>query len=266
MLDLFSFPQCLLLGQFNFVRARSLSIANSIFSLYFLPTNPSENSPLPGLVNHITTNYTYGLLPRWSLEHRLFRENYSTVLAAYGLPDNRPKPGPKCLQMLALSHLPTHSYAAITTMQAPSQTRAGTPASSNSSTEGTGEPATLIAFPAGPSSDGFLSLCISRMGAIWTPRPTLTVSNGLGYRFGDYCIRLGEVRQGTGSGAQLKGIVVEAEWAGADEGEWELAEAAIRALWATLDMKKGRGIVQVAGLELGDVRGRQWFEALRMKG
>ncbi|MCJ1261930.1 hypothetical protein MMC22_001799 [Lobaria immixta] len=234
--------------------------------LYFLPTTPSENSPLPGLVNRITANYTCApLLPRWSLEHRLFRETPNPALGPLAV-DEKPKPGPRYLQMLALSHHPAQSYVAVTTTQAASQTRAGTPASSNFSAEGSGEPATLVCIPPGPPSDDFLHLVSSRMGPMWMQRPILSVSNGLGYRVGDYRIRLGEVRQGAGSGAQLKGIAVEVEWAGAEEGEWEMGEPAIRAFWEALGMKKGRGIVQVAGMEKGNGSARQWFEVLRSKG
>lgn len=97
-------------------------------------------------------------------------------------------------------------------------------------------------------------------------RSNLSVSNGLGYRTGEFRVRLGEVRQGTGSGAQLKGIAVEVEWAGGEEGEWEMGEPIIRAFWDGLGLKKGRGVVQVAGLEKGNGSVRQWFEVLRLKG
>lgn len=97
-------------------------------------------------------------------------------------------------------------------------------------------------------------------------RPTLSVSNGLSYRMGEYRVRLGEVRQGAGSGAQLKGIAVELEWTGAEEGEWEIGEAAIRAFWDTVGLKKGRGVVQIAGWEKGMGTVRQWIEVLRLKG
>lgn len=180
--------------------------------------------------------------------------------------DEKPKPGPRYLQILALSHHQGHSHVAVTTTQVASQTRAGTPASSNISAEGSGEPATLVSIPSGPPRDDFPKLVESKMGPMWMQRPTLSVINGLGYWIGDYRVRLGEVRQGAGSGAQLKGIAVEVEWAGAEEGEWGMGEPAIRAFWDGLGLKKGRGVVQVAGLEKGNGSVRQWFEVLRLKG
>ena len=236
-----------------------------MFSIYFLPTTPSENSPLPGLINRITANYTCTPLQRWVLEHRLFRDAPNQAIASSAV-DEKPKPGPRYLQMLALSHYPGHSFIAVTRTQAASQTRAGTPASSHISADGSGESATLISIPSGPQSDDFLHLVGSKMGPIWMQRPTLSVSNGLSYRMGEYRVRLGEVRQGAGSGAQLKGIAVELEWTGAEEGEWEIGEAAIRAFWDTVGLKKGRGVVQIAGWEKGMGTVRQWIEVLRLKG
>lgn len=168
--------------------------------------------------------------------------------------------------MLALSHHPGHRHVAVTTTQAASQTRAGTPASSNVSAEGSGEPATLVSIPAGSPSDDFLHFVSSKMGPLWMTRPTLSVSNGQGYRTGEYRVRLGEVRQGAGSGAQLKGIAVEVEWTGGEEGDLETGETMIRAFWDGLGLKKGRGVVHVAGLEKGNGSVRQWFEVLRLKG
>lgn len=170
------------------------------------------------------------------------------------------------MQMLALSHHPEYSHVAVTTTQAASQTRAGTPASSIISAEGSGEPATLISIFSGPQSEDFLHFVGSKMGPMWMQRPTLSVSNGMGYWLGDFRVRLGEVRQGVGSGAQLKGVAVEVEWAGAEEGDWELGEPTIRTFWENLGLKKGRGIVHVPGLEKGNGTVRQWIELLRLKG
>ena len=171
------------------------------------------------------------------------------------------------MQMLAMSHwYPERNYVIITGGNTESPTPVGTAASSATGTEGDGRPGALAAFPAGEQSEDFFQFVSSRMGSTWERRPSLSVSDGRAYRIGEYVVRVGEVRQGTGSGAKRKGIAIEVEWTGGQEGDWVMGDAAIRAFWHGLGLQETRGVVQVAGMETGTERVRQWMEVLSLKG
>lgn len=192
-------------------------------------------------------------LSRWTIEHRLFRSV------------TRPEQGYRYLQVLALSHHPGRSYVAITRTNAASQTRVGTPASSQNGAESSSEPATIASIPPGAESEGFVQLISSKFGPIWTPRKALGVMSGLAFEVGEYCVRVAEVRQGSGSSQIIKGVVVEVEWRGGEEGDWEEAEVMIRAFWEGMGVKGAREVLQVAGLAKGDGSVRQWCEVLRLR-
>lgn len=101
---------------------------------------------------------------------------------------------------------------------------------------------------------------------MWTHRPSLGVAHGLAYEVGDYGIRVGELRQGTGSAQLVRGVVVQVEWKRGDEGNWEEANGFIRGFWETLGIKGAREILQVPGMGSGDGNVRQWCEVLRLRG
>ena len=183
--------------------------------------------------------------------------------------------GPRFLQVLSLSHHAPHTYIAITSTHAPSQTRAGTPVSSNFSVEtGSGEPATIVTIPAGPQSDEFIQLVISKFGPLWQQRPqqTITVGNGHAFDIGDFRVRVGEARQG-GAGAgglMARAALCEIEWVGDGNGEgeneWESAEGVIRGFWEALGVRGARECFWVPGLAGGQGSVRQWCEILRVRG
>ena len=175
-------------------------------------------------------------------------------------------PGPRYLQLVFLSYLPGRSYVAITSTPTPSQTRAGTPSSSNISTESSGEPATVVSIPSGAQSEDFIQLLVSKFGPLWTQRPSLGVGYGLAYEVGDYGVRVGELRQGVGSAQLVRGVVVQVEWKEGNEGDWGEAEGLIRGFWETLGVKGAREILQVPGMDKGDENVRQWCEVLRLRG
>jgi len=164
-----------------------------------------------------------------------------------------------------LSHHPGRSYVAITTTHTPAQTRAGTPTSSTVSTEGSGEPATIISIPSGPQSEEFVQLIVSKFGPLWTQRQTLVLSNGQAFEIGDYRIRIGELRQGATSLG--RGVVVEVEWTGGWEEEgWENGELAIKSFWDQSHVADAKEFFQVPGIERGCGTVRQWCEMLRFRG
>ncbi|KAL8831492.1 MAG: hypothetical protein Q9191_000833 [Dirinaria sp. TL-2023a] len=239
--------------------------------VYFVPARSAQSSPFTELFNRLNSQYDTSPLPNWTLDHRLFRETpspsapVSLNLAA----DEQPKPSAtRYLQVLGLSHLPGRSYVAITTVFPPSQTRVGTPASSTvSSSEISGEPATIVSIPAGNPSHDFLQLLNAKFGPLWTQRQSLSVRNGQAFQVADYNIRIGELVQGYGPGAALaRGAIVEIAWTGGQGKEpVEEPEAFVQAFWESLEIKGARESVHVAGLGEGDGLVRQWCEALRIR-
>ena len=170
------------------------------------------------------------------------------------------------MQVLTLSHL-GGTYVTITSTLPPSQTRAGTPASSNVSGESSGEPATVISIPSGAQSDEFVQLMVTKFGPLWTPRQITSVRNGQAYQIGDYNIRAGEIMQGNSAAAMVgKGVIVEIECAGANEEDnTGDDDALVRAFWETLDVKGARECLHVAGVEEEYGSVRQWCEVLRTR-
>ena len=157
-------------------------------------------------------------------------------------------------------------------MSAPPQTRAGTPASSNvSAAEGlSGESATLVSIPAGPQSEEFSQLVVSKFTPLWQQRQILNVAHGYAFEVGDFRVRIGELRQGgSGIGAQTnRGTIVEVQFVGKEEGEgedWEEGEAIIDGFWDGLGVKGARKVFWVPGLGEGDGSVRQWCEILRIR-
>ncbi|KAG7007823.1 hypothetical protein G7Y79_00008g024610 [Physcia stellaris] len=230
--------------------------------LFFLPTTTADSSPLPTLLNALTAHYDPTPLPPWSLHHRIFRDQKPPSTTSDGVPGT----GPRYLQILSLSHHPTTSYVAITrtsSLTTNTQTRVGTPASSGSnggaSGAGTGdtstEPASIIAIPAGASTEEFVQLLLAKFGPLWTQRQTLGVRNGLAFGVGGFVVRVGEVVQGGSAGVGARGVVVEVAWRGCRGGGGESdGVGLVQAFWDSLGVR-GLGSVSVSpgwgrGLEL----------------
>ena len=239
-------------------------------SIFFLPagTNSAsgESAALQLLLGSLKGQYSLNPGPRWTLEQRLFRgaplEGYSSGTIQE---DPAKLQSSRYLQVLSLSTHPRNNYVVLTSNSAPPQTRAGTPATSASGGESLGEPANIIAIPAGPQSEDFVQLLIARLGPMWALRQTLQVNQGLTFEVDDFRIRLGEVKQGQGSSQQTKGVIVELEWLGEMEIEAVAAEEAIKSFWSSLNIKGARDYIRIPGL--GDNFGsiRQWCEALRLR-
>ena len=206
-------------------------------------------------------------LPPWSLSHRLFRETPT------GAPSHLEKGKPseqRYLQVLALSYHVPRTYVAITSTNAPSQTQAATPASSDISgaEPKSGDPASMISIPPGPQSEEFLQLVMSKLGPLWQQRQTLNVSHGHTFEVGDFWIRVGELRQGGGGSTQgERGTVVEVQWNGGEDGEddWESAEAIVGSFWDGLGVRGAKKVFWVPGLRAGDGSVAQWCEILRIR-
>lgn len=180
--------------------------------------------------------------------------------------------GQRYLQILALSHHTPRTYVAVTTTNAPSQTRAGTPASSNISAgaeAASGEPATVISIPSGRASEEFIQLIVSKFAPSWQQRQTLNVNNGYAFEIGDFRVRIGDLRQGAGGGAQMgKGVVVEIQWIGSGGGgeeDWDSAEAVIGSFWDSLGVRGARKVFWVPGLGEGEGSVRQWCDIMRIR-
>lgn len=236
--------------------------------LFFLPTQGVEAPHSQDILNRLNSYYNPSPLPPWSLTHRLFREMPTGPQTTL---EKGKATGQRYLQILALSHHAPQTHIAITTTNAPAQTRAGTPASSNVSAGAesiSGEPATIISIPSGLATEDFIQLAVMKLGASWQQRQTLNVVHGHALEVGDFRIRVGDVRQGSGGGAQNgRGTVVEVQWVGSEEGEedWESAEAVIGSFWDGLGVRGARKVFWVPGLAEGEGSVRQWCDILRIR-
>ncbi|KAL8677588.1 MAG: hypothetical protein Q9186_005997 [Xanthomendoza sp. 1 TL-2023] len=198
--------------------------------LYFLPTTSADISPLSDLINRLTSRYNPSILPRWSLRQRLFRstpspspndENLAVAPARY-------------LQVLSLADYPYDSHIAITPITAAAATNGTTAA----------DPVpTVISIPAGPSTDDFTQLLVSRLGPLWQQRQVLAVIDGLAFEIGDFRVRAGELRQGVGGAQLVRGVVVEVAYTGQGGGGQDRSqtEEIITVFWDELGVNGAKG-------------------------
>lgn len=246
-----------------------------VTALYFLPAYSPDSNPTQDILAKLTSHYDPSPLSPWTLSHRIFRETPSGQSPAQPSPSltngvDKAKPhGPRYLQILALSHHAPRTFVAITSTYNASQTRAGTPASSNISAEAaSGEPATIVSLAAGPSSEDFIQLIVSKFGPLWQQRQILNVGHGHAFEVGDFRVRVGELRQaGSGGGQMGRGAVCEVAWVGeeTEQGKegWEAGEGVVKGFWEGLALRGAREVYWVPGLGDGEGTIRQWCEILR---
>ncbi|KAL8809417.1 MAG: hypothetical protein Q9223_002946 [Gallowayella weberi] len=229
----------------------------SIAVLYFLPTTSTDTSPLADLVNRLTSRYNPSILPRWSLRQRLFRStpgpspNDESVIAAPA----------RYLQILSLADHSNDSHIGITPVVA-------APAINGTTTA---DPVpTVISIPAGPSTDEFSQLLVSRLGPLWQQRQVLAVIDGLAFEIGDFRVRAGELRQGIGGAQLVRGVVVEVSYTGQGGGEQDRSqtEEMITIFWDELGVKGAKGFRggKKAEEEDGFENVRLWCRVLMLKG
>ncbi|CAL8581109.1 hypothetical protein XPA_006812 [Xanthoria parietina] len=218
--------------------------------LYFLPTTSADTSPLPDLINRITTHYDPFVLPRWSLRQRLFR----STPAPRTSDDNIPATPARHLQILSLpDDHPNECFIIVT----PSSGATTDPA------------ANVISLPAGQSTDEFTQLLVSRLGPLWQQRQLLAVVDGLAYEIGDFKIKAGELKQGVGGAQLVRGVVVEVAYLGeiGSGHDGEPTEELIMAFWDELNVK---GAKEFRGDKRKEEDGfdnvRLWSMALLLKG
>ncbi|KAF6225228.1 hypothetical protein HO133_010425 [Letharia lupina] len=246
-----------------------------VTALYFLPASGPDSNPTQDILAKLTSYYDLSPLPPWTLSHRIFRETPFTQPSAQPFPsltngvDKAKPPGPRFLQILSLSHHAPRTFVAITTTHSASQIKAATPASSNISAEAaSGEPATIISIAAGPSSEEFIQLIISKFGPLWQQRQILSAGYGHAFEIGDFRVRVGELRQGGSGGGQMgRGAVCEVTWireeAEQEQEGWEVGEAVVKGFWEGLALRGAREVYWVPGLGDGEGTIRQWCELLR---
>ncbi|KAI9837787.1 MAG: hypothetical protein M1819_006721 [Sarea resinae] len=223
----------------------------TVTGLYFIP-EATQTATLQTLIDRITIRYEPEPRGRWGLDHRLMRETATLM------PGNDDKAAAsRALQFLSLWHRPGRTIVGVTAPKGQDG------AVSN-------RVPTVIATPQG---EDLMQLMISKLGPLWSLRQTLHVTNGTAYAFGDFSIRLGEVK--TGPGGQKRGIIAEIEWSAGDDqdGEntiedWDTGEIVIRDLWEQLEAPSAREYIKVPGVGKGtdfDLE-RQYFELLRLRG
>lgn len=244
-----------------------------VTALYFLPASNPDSNPTQDILAKLSSHYDLVPLPPWALSYRIFRDTPQSPAQPSHSPtngvDKTKSPGPRFLQILSLSHHAPRTYVAITSTHAASQTRAGTPASSNISAEAAnGEPATIVSIPAGPSSEEFIQLIVSKFGPLWQQRQILNSINGHAFEIGNFRVRVAELRQGGSGGGQMgRGAVCEVAWVGEDTEQdkegWEAGEEVIKSFWEGLALRGAREVYWVPGLGDGEGTIRQWCELLR---
>jgi len=138
--------------------------------------------------------------------------------------------------------------------------------------------------------DSFYNILTSKFAALWSPRPVASVSNGVAYSLGDFVVRLGELRQGTGQ-QPVKGVVVciqtapqsaaqvdgehdiaalDGEDTGIKEEEDEIqtTQALIRDLWKGFGVEGAKEMITASNSQRDADRQfqeiRMWCELLRL--
>ncbi|MCJ1405471.1 hypothetical protein MMC11_008699 [Xylographa trunciseda] len=241
-----------------------------ITGVYFLPTASNvaslDTSTYQIVLTRLKSQYNINPLGRWTLDHRIFRGAPLEGIANENLSEDGSKgQASRHLQMLYISTRPKYSYVVTTTTIVPSQTRAGTPATSSSGGESAGEPAEVFSIPSGPQSENFIHLVVSRMGPLWMARQMLQVSNGQVFEVGDFRIRVGEVTQGHSGIQQVRGTICEIEWTSGNEDDTTIGEDIIKSFWTALDMRGAREYIGVSGTDEESGNIRQWCDALRLR-
>ncbi|KAI4132794.1 MAG: hypothetical protein LQ338_000498 [Usnochroma carphineum] len=193
--------------------------------LYLLPTNSADSSPLPDLIKRLATHYNPSPLPRWTLRQLLFRSTPTPSTT-----DGDPKPSPpRYLQIVSLPDYPNDSHVAITP----------TPPKSPGDSTKTEQTASVISIPAGPSSDEFTQLLLSKFGPLWQRRRYLAVYDGLAFEVGDFRVKAGELKHEVGGAQLVRGVIVEVAYVGqgGDGQDREHREEMVTAFWEELGVK-----------------------------
>lgn len=165
-----------------------------------------------------------------------------------------------------LSHIPAKSYVVITSTHGQEQNAVNTLTPSRADGHHSRETSSVFAIPTiGGQNEDFNQLIATRLNPTWAFRQTMHVFNGLAFEVGDFHIKIGEVKQGQGGTQQLRGTVVEVDWVGGGNSEWETAEEVIKAFWAGLDIAGGKGYFRSRGMEMGFENVQVWCEALRLR-
>ncbi|KAL8726288.1 MAG: hypothetical protein Q9181_006112 [Wetmoreana brouardii] len=230
----------------------------SAIGLYYLPTTSADTSPLPDLINRLTSRYNPSILPPWTLRQRLFRS--TPVPSANPTTDGQvQKPSTRYLQIVSLPDHPQNSFVAITPTE-------GASTAEDTSTKSI---ATVISIPSGPSTDEFNQLLGSKFGPLWQSRQILAVTDGSTYQIGDFRVRAGELRQGIGGAQLVRGVIAEVAYMGQDgEGDAKgSAEGIITAFWQELGVQGAREFMSTGpgGRDDGFEDVRLWCRVLMLK-
>ncbi|KAI9804063.1 MAG: hypothetical protein M1825_001464, partial [Sarcosagium campestre] len=246
-----------------------------LFHIADLPSTPNPTQLLDRLTK---THRSATPLPRWALEHRLFR---STVPAsASNKPINPTGAGgaggastTKTLQLLTLSHVEGRSFISIAPVGGGGGgggSGADTTTAASTSAPGP-SPSSLVAIRQG---DDMLTMLLSKMTALWTLRQTIGVAGGIGIEvlldkadpdaaredaeleadtravldeLTGFRVRIGELRLNHGA-QPIKGIVIETQLLGGSGGrnypnpeDSRVNEQVIRAIW------DGMGLDSIVG-------------------
>lgn len=126
--------------------------------------------------------------------------------------------------------------------------------------------------------EDFFQTIQKKMEPLWSYRMAVRIDNGIGYQFGDFSIRIGEVRQMSGGQPRSRGVVIEATLpsgavndedmeSGDEEGLGAQSKyILIQGIWEQLGLQGGRSFVNVPGMDEGPADlevVRQYMELLK---
>ncbi|KAF7712998.1 Uncharacterized protein PECH_007233 [Penicillium ucsense] len=195
--------------------------------VYFIPTNPQASTTLNTLTERLRATFSdEDITPigRWALDHKLMRD--TPGLLPQPTPQGQRPAQPRYLQLLSLSHYPTHGF--IYTSEATEKlTHRPSLSTSASPVPGAASPAQPASAQIGAAGSSPMVMTTVPPAAyktlfqhftyacqpIWCHRLTFTVPNGIVYDVGDFRVRMGDVRQ-TFPAVRPRGAVVEIEWRG----------------------------------------------------
>ena len=211
----------------------------------------------------LTSKYDVQPIGPWTLFLRSFREKSAVPAESTGGDQNLHL---RHIQILGLSHYAGYYVAAVGPPE-PVSSGPESPDATGQSSSGATEAIRIREFDTVEGADNFVSLVGSKFGGSFIVRAGLSVKSGHAYTVGDYAIRVGEIRQGVGAQALLRGIVMEIRYTN-DFDRAEDAKGMITEIWRSLNLGKAKEcIVALSGdKEVDKVEEiKLWCEVLRLR-
>jgi hypothetical protein len=192
---------------------------------------------------------------RWILEHKLFRSTATNPTGSQ--PQSEPV---RYHHLINLSHIPGKTFLYITD---PINPATGAVVEQKNAKVASPE-AVVVAIPAN-QSDGFAQLLMYKLSALWTPRLSHTLHGGSMYTYGEFTIRIGDIRS-SGPQGQSKGVIVCISQQVPDTDDSEDATDGLKNSTVELDADETNGTNDGEALEIQYKIIREVWERLKIPG